>query len=159
MLRWLGLYAILLPLSMSAKQLLMARGEAMTTVRVRLAQALVFLPGVAAAAALESVIGVVAAVTAATAVGVGLANRYNAKVLDTGLRFALVAPSLACASTWAGFALLEQTGLASKFPWQIKPFLPPVVFCLVLLLAERRTLLREMAFLLGALRRPVGAGC
>ena len=90
---------------MSSKQLLLARAEAIKTVHVRLAQALVFLPGVAAAAVMGSVTGVVVALTASALVGIALANHYNAKVLETRLRSALVAPLLACVATWLGFEL------------------------------------------------------
>ncbi len=157
MLRWLAIYAALYPISLSSKQLLLARGEGLLTVRVRLAQALAFLPGAGAAAAAGSVAGVVAAITAATAVGFALANHYNARVIETRLRSALVAPLLAGAATWAGFALLAGGGLAAELPWRCRPFLPPLVFGLLLLCVERRTLVSEIGFLLRALR-PIASG-
>jgi PST family polysaccharide transporter len=151
-LRALAIYATLLPLSMNAKGLLLARGEGLATVRVRLAQAVVFLPGVGAAAAAGSVTAVVAAITVATALGLGLANHYNARALDTRLRSALAAPALACAATWAGFALLARVGLAAEIPWPCRPFLPSLAFALLLLLLERRTLIGEIGYLIRALR-------
>ena len=150
MLRWLAIYAALYPISLSSKQLLLALGEGLSTVRVRLAQALAFLPGVGAAVAVGSVAGVVAAVTAATVVGFALANHYNARVIETRLRKALLAPLLAGAATWAGFALLA--GVAAELPWQCRPFLAPLVFAILLLCVERRTLIREIGFLLRSLR-------
>jgi PST family polysaccharide transporter len=152
MLRWLAIYAILVPISMSANQLLLARGEAIKTVHVRLAQALVFLPGVAAAAALGSVPGLVVALTAAALVGIGIANRYNAQLLETRLRSALVPPLLACVATWLGCELLIRSGITSALAWPIRPFLAPLGFALVLLLIERRRLLRQAGFLLRALQ-------
>lgn len=152
MLRWLGIYSVLLPVAMSSKQLLLARGQAMKAVQVRSAQALVFLPGVAAAAWLGSVSGVVVALTAATLVGIALANRDNAKVVDTRLRSALAVPLLACAATWLGFELLARGGVTPRLPWPIRPLLPPLAFGLVLLLAERRTLVAEIGAFLRALR-------
>ncbi len=152
MLRWLAIYSALLPISMSAKQLLLARGEAVKTVHVRLAQALVFLPGVGVAAAKGSVSGVVVALTVATVVGVGLANHYNGKALETRLRSALVAPFLAAVATWLGFELLIRSGIPSTLPWQSRPFLPPFAFAFVLLLMEGRTLVTQIGFLLRALQ-------
>lgn len=152
LLPWLAIYATLLPISMSSKQLLLARAEAIKTVHVRLAQALVFLPGVAAAAVMGSVRGVVVALTASALVGIALANHYNAKVLETRLRSALVAPLLACVATWLGFELLIRSGITSALAWQLRPFLPPLGFGLVLLLIERRKLVTQAGFLLRALQ-------
>jgi PST family polysaccharide transporter len=152
MLRWLALYGVLFPLSMSAKQLLLARGEAIATVRVRLAQALVFLPGVALAAANGSVAGVVVALTGASALGLALANHANARSLETRLRSALAAPLLAAAATWLGFDVLARAGLAAAIPWPLRPLLASLAFGLLLLLVERRTLVAELRGLRGALR-------
>jgi O-antigen/teichoic acid export membrane protein len=156
MLRWLAIFAALYPISLSSKQLLLASGEGLLAVRVRLVQALAFLPGVCAAAAAGSVAGVVAAVTAASAVGFALANHYNARVIETRLRSALVTPLLAGAAT-CGFALLAGGGLAAQLPWRCRPFLPPLVFGLLLLCVERRTLVSEIGFLLRTLR-PIPSG-
>ena len=94
----------------------------------------------------------VAAITVATAVGCALANYYNARMVETQLRRVLVAPSLAGAATWGVFALLARAGLVAAIPWPCRPFLPPIVFGLLLLGVERRALLREIGFLLRALR-------
>jgi O-antigen/teichoic acid export membrane protein len=152
MLRWLAIYATLVPIAMSSNQLLLARAQAVKTVHVRLAQALVFLPGVALAAAMESVPALVVALTASALVGIGIANHFNARVLRTRLRSALAAPLLACVATWLGFELLIRSGITAALAWPIRPFLAPVGFALVLLLIEPRKLTTEAGFLLRALQ-------
>jgi len=150
-LRPLAIYSALLPIAMSANQLLMARGAGRLAVRVRIAQAVVYLPGVVAASVLGSVSGVVAAASASTIAGIALADHYNRMALETRLLAALAAPAVACAATWAGFALLAHHAIIPAIPWPCRPLLPPFVFALLLLLVERRALIDQIAFLLSSM--------
>jgi|GEM_PF-1362353 len=150
-LRWLAAYATLLPLFESLKVLLLGRGAVRATTVVRAVQLGLLVPGIAVASALASVDLVAAALLASTTVGIVLERRFNRDVLDWSLRDLLALPCAVVAAVWLAFAW-GADGLRMTLPFWLLPFLPPLVYALLLAAVEHRGLAARLAYLRGVVR-------
>lgn len=157
-LRILSVYSVVLPLSISMRQLLFSRGEPIKNVWVRLIQAAVYLPGVAIAGFLDSVVGVAAALVVSAIVAFAALAAFNARIVAGELLSILGVPILASGATWFAVDALRASGALADVPWQLLPALPPALFGLLLLLGERRKLFREAMFVLRQLRPAARGG-
>lgn len=147
-LRWLGLYAGLLPLLENMKALLLGRGAVWETMVLRVVQIGVFLPGIALGIALGRIEWVAAALLVATVVGVALARYYNRDLLAGEMRGLFAAPSVAVLGV-ATFFALEPWDLPALVPYWALPAFPAVGYGLLLAALERGRLLAELRYLRG----------
>jgi PST family polysaccharide transporter len=153
---WLAVYAGLLPVFDNMKQLLYGRGAVAANVWLRVAQLVLFVPGILAGAWLGSVAVVAATLTGITVLGVGVAAYLNRDLRGEGLLALFGRPALALAATWLGLAALARAGLLAPVPWFALPFLPPLAYALAILLLDRSRLLAEARFVREALRERRG---
>jgi len=151
MLRWLGLYAGILPVFGNAMQLLYGRGALGGNIRLRLVQVGMLGVGIAAAVRSASLEGIAIALLATTLVGLWLSLYFNRDVLAGRLAVIFVPPSLSLAAAVAAMLLLERWVDLSGLPLALVVPLPFVAFAAVLLPLERGRLLQELAYLRGHL--------
>ncbi len=152
-LRWLALYAGLLPLFHNVKVLFHGLGRVGLMVRVRIVQAVFFAGAVLAATLAGSITGVAAGLLATTLLALGLAWRQAARLVDVAPLRMLATPLLLLGACAGVFAALHAAGVLACVPWVARPFLPPVVYLLGLLAVEQETLLGELRYLADQLRR------
>jgi O-antigen/teichoic acid export membrane protein len=145
-LRWLALYAGLLPLFENMKTLLQGRGAVWESVVLRAVQIALFVPGIALGIAFDRIEWVGGALLFVTLVGVALARHYNRAVLTSGLERIFAAPALALAAVVLGFAV-EPWNLGAALPYWVLPALPALAYALVLIALERGRLLSELRYL------------
>lgn len=153
LLRWLALYAALLPIFENMKTVLYGRGAVREVVWVRVAQLALFVPGVLAASLLGSVGAVAASLLAVTAAGALWVQRANRGTIERGMARVLVVPALCCGAVAAGFGGLAWSGFSPSLPFWALPFLPALAYGGLLLLVERGRLLSEFLYLRGLLQR------
>jgi PST family polysaccharide transporter len=147
MLRWLALYACLLPTMENFQWLLFARAEMSRSVQLRIIQLAVFAPAVGAAVLLGSAAGVAAALSASTLVAVVAAVWFQRGILGRETLRVFLAPSVILLATAALCGALLAVGALRGIPALLLPALPPVLFAALLLLGERSTIFREVAYL------------
>lgn len=152
-LRCLGLYAGLLPLFENMRMLLFARARVLVSVRLRLAQLAVFLPGVVVAGYSGSINGVALSLLAAMLLGVVLGSFYNRDVVRGMSRRLYAVPLFALGLTLATFASAESAGWLRDWPEWGLPFLPAIAFWLLVASIDRRSLIRELRYLRRQLAR------
>jgi PST family polysaccharide transporter len=150
LLRWLGLYAGLLPVFMNLRQLFNGLGEVMRNVRINLLQLLVFAPAVLAACLAGSLNGVAAGLLGSTLLGLSVAWWYSGDLVERRPLRLLATPAAAVAVTVAGF--LGAAAWLEAVPWYLRPLLPPLSFLAIVLAVERTTLIREVGYLMTQLR-------
>jgi PST family polysaccharide transporter len=155
-LRWLGLYAGILPVFGNAMQLLYGRGALGDNIRLRAVQVVLLALGIAAAVGSESAQGVAIALLATTGVGLWLSLYFNRDVLAGRLGMIFVTPSLSLGLAVAAMLLLERWLDLASLPLVLVVPLPFLAFGAVLLPLERGRLLRELAYLRGHLARREG---
>jgi PST family polysaccharide transporter len=147
MLRWLALCAGLVPTLDNFQWLLYARGEMRRGVQLRLAQLAVFAPAVGVALLLGDATGVAAALSASTLSAVGVAVWFNRGVLGREALRVFLTPCVVLLATAALCAALGAVGALRGVPAPLLPALPPILFAALLLVAERNTVFREVAYL------------
>jgi len=147
MLRWLGLYVALMPPLGNLQWLLYARLQMSRNVRLRLIQLGVFAPAVLAAVLLGDATGVAIAVSGSTLVALAAAIWFTRDVFRTSVVRVFVTPTVALLAAAALCAALSGLGALSFVPTLLLPALPPTLFAALLLLMERATLFRELAYL------------
>jgi O-antigen/teichoic acid export membrane protein len=148
-LRWLSIYAAVLPLAETLKALLLASGRAAAHARIRLAQLAVLAPGIALAARTGSAAGVAAVLSATWILGTLLAAHAVRGTAPWSAR--LLAGPLVTAAVIAGaFLASERAGLLAAVPFQARPF-PPLARDAAALV-ERSDLLEELRHLREQLR-------
>lgn len=150
-LRWLSVYAAVLPLAETLKSLLLASGGAGVHARIRLAQLAVLAPGIAFAAARGSAAGVAAVLSATWVLGTVLAAYAVRQRAPWSARL-LAAPLVGAAAVAAVTAAADREGLLAALPDAVLPFLPPLAFAALIGLLERRYLLGELRYLRDQLR-------
>jgi O-antigen/teichoic acid export membrane protein len=150
-LRWLGLYAGILPIFGNAMQLLYGRGALGSNIRLRLVQVGMLGLGIAAAVQAASLEGIAISLLATTLAGLWLSLYFNHDVLVGRLGVIFVPPSLSLVAAVAAMLLLQQWVDLSGLPLALVVPLPFVAFAAVLLPLERGRLLRELAYLRGYL--------
>jgi len=147
LLRILGLYASLLPVFENMKQVLYGRARVKESVRIRVVQLVLLVLGTLAGALLGSIEVVAGALLACPVIGILLADRVNRSVLGTLSRDLFLAPVLclgmAALALGLGASELSSLGL----PYWLLPFLPPLVYGLLLLTIEHRKVWRELQYL------------
>ncbi len=151
LLRWLGLYGALYPLFENLKALFYAVDRVKGMVRIRVLQLACLAPAVLAACLGQELAAVAAALLAVTGLGMALALR-SARAILGAVPHVMRAPLVILAVTVALFLGLGELGLLGSVPWALRPFLPPLVYGVVLGLVERSTLLRELGYLARQLR-------
>jgi O-antigen/teichoic acid export membrane protein len=150
-LRWLGFYAWILPVAENMKAMLLALGRVGFHARTRVIQMCVLIPGILVAALQGSAVGVAGVIVGSWLLWFGIA--YVAiRELAGSLRSLLLVPILAAGVTGGAIGAGERVGLLADMPFWLLPFLPPLLFALLLALAERGRLLTELRFLRGQLR-------
>ena len=154
-LRWLALYAGLLPLFHNVKVLFHGLGRVGLMVRVRIVQAVFFSGAVLAATLAGSTRGVAAGLLVTTLLGLALAWRQAARLVDVAPLRLLAMPLLLLVACAGLFAALHAAGVLAWVPWAMRPFLPPLVYLLGILAVEQETLIGELRYLAGQLRRRV----
>ncbi len=147
-LRWLALYAALLPVFENMKILLQGRGAVWASVILRAVQIGLFVPGIALGIAFDQIEWVAGALLFVTLAGVVLALYFNRAVLESGLGRIGAAPALALVVVALGFAL-DPWNVRAVVPWWVLPALPALVYALVLLALERGRLVSELRYLRG----------
>jgi len=149
-LRWLALYAGLLPLLENMKTLLYGRGAVWEAMILRLVQIGLFVPGIVLGIAFDRIEWVAIALLSVTLFGVGMARYYNRAVLEGGLGRLFAAPGIALAGVALLFAL-EPWGLRAAVPYWMLPAFPVVCYAVLLLALERWRLVAELLYLRGIL--------
>lgn len=147
MLRWLGLYVALVPALGNLQWLLYARLQMGRNVQLRLVQLGFFVPAVLAAGLLGNATGVAAAVSGSTLVALGVAIWFTRDVFGASAVRVFVAPTAALVAAASACAALGAFGALSRVPTLLLPALPPLLFAALVLLTERETLFREVAYL------------
>lgn len=147
LLRGLALYSVLQPMFDLGKQLLYARAEAAKNIYLRLVQAALFIPCVAAAAWYDSVIGVIGGLTLGTMIAVWMASRFNRDIVAGVLPRVLFAPVLACAGSVAFVEIGRASDWFGVLPWQTLPVVPAATYLLLLIALEPRRLVRELHYI------------
>ncbi len=154
-LRWLGLYATLLPLLHNAKVLYYGLARIRQMVRIRVAQLLLFAAGVAASSLLGRLDVMAAGLLISTGAALALAWAWGRELADLSPARILSTPLALLAATAAGFLSLGRLGALDALPWWALPFLPPLTLLLALVAVERSSLLASARFLIDQ-GRPVG---
>ena len=157
MLRWLGLYVGLVPALENCQWLLYARGQMIRGVQLRLIQIGVFAPALLAAVLLDDATGVAAAMSLSTLVALSVAVWFNRGVLGRGAVRVFLTPSVALLAAASLCVALDAAGALEKLPAPLLPILPPMVFAALLLLTERDTLFRQVAYLRAQFAQGAGA--
>jgi PST family polysaccharide transporter len=150
-LRWLGLYAGILPVFGNAMQLLYGRGDLGGNIRLRLVQVGMLGLGIAVAIQHGSTEGVAIALLATTLVGLWLSLYFNRDVLSGRLWVIFAPPSLSLAAAVIAMLLLQRWVDLSHLSLALVVPLPFLAFAAVLIPLERGRLLRELAYLRGHL--------
>lgn len=150
LLRALGVYAALGPLLQNMFILLYARAAIWDGVRTRVAQLAVLLPGMLYAALQGSLEGIAWAFLASNVAAIA-ACWWRSRDLLRGTAWPIFGvPSLAMAATTLVWPQL-MPGLQGVPEWMI-PAGPPIFFALLVALAERQRLFREINYLRSLLR-------
>jgi PST family polysaccharide transporter len=150
-LRWLGFYAWLLPVAENMKSMLLALGRVRFHARTRIIQMCVLIPGVLVAALHGSADGVAGVLVGSWLLWLGIA--YIAlRELAGSLRSLFLVPVLVATVTVGAIAAGARAGLLAGMPFWLLPFVPPLLFALLLALVERGRLLTELRFLRSQLR-------
>jgi len=147
LLRWLALYAGLLPVFHNAKNLLYGLGEVRTMLRIRIVQALLFSIAVALAVVLGSAEAMAAGLLATTLASLALAWAWTRRFVTSPPAWRLCVPLLALAVSTAVCALLSFAGTLESVPTLVRPFVAPLVFTAALFGLEGSTPARELRYL------------
>jgi len=158
MLRWLALYVGLVPALENLQWLLYARGQMSRGVQLRVIQIAVFAPTVLAAVLLGDAVSVAAAVSVSTGVALAAAVWFNRGVVGGNAVRVFLTPSIVLLAAASLCAALAAAGALEAIPTLLLPVLPPTLFAALLLLAERNTLLREVAYLRAQFAQGAGGG-
>jgi PST family polysaccharide transporter len=150
-LRWLAIYAGVLPLAENLKVLLLARGRAAAHAWIRVAQLAVLGPGILLAVRADSAPGVAAVLSAAWVLG-ALLSWAACRDAARGLGRLLARPLAVALAVGALLASAEAGGLLAGAPALALPFLPPVAFAALLAALERGRLVAELRYLREQLR-------
>jgi PST family polysaccharide transporter len=146
-LRILGLYAVVFPVLQNMEMLLYVQRRAFANVRIQLVQGAVLAPGLFAAAWLGSIPAVAASLLVSHLVAAAL-SCYALRDLVRGALLRLYGvPAAALAATLAVLAGLGRWEAFARLPWWALPFLPPLVFGVVIFAIDRGELLREIRYL------------
>jgi PST family polysaccharide transporter len=147
MLRWLALSVGLLPTLENLQWLLYARGQMGRGVQLRLIQIGVLAPSMLAALWMGQASGVAAAVSLSTLVALAAAVFMTRSVLGGRVLRVFLTPVVVLLASAALCIALGAAGALANLPTLLLPALPPALFSLLLLLAERETLFREVGYL------------
>jgi O-antigen/teichoic acid export membrane protein len=147
MLRWLALYVSLLPTLENLQWLLYGRGQMRRGVQLRLVQIAVLAPLLLAALLSGQASGVAAAVSVSTLAALAAATWMNRGVLRGSAARVYLTPTAVLLATAALCAALDAAGALEGVPALLLPALPPALFAALVLLAERKALLREVGYL------------
>jgi PST family polysaccharide transporter len=146
-LRVLGLYAGLVPLLDNLKMLLYARALLRANLWLRIFQLAVLLPAVLVTATRGSLVGVAASLLVATAVGVAAAAYSNWDVVRRAETGVYATPLVALVTVVAAFAAWSGSAWLRGAPYWLLPFLPPLLFAVVVAGLDRGRLVRELRYL------------
>ena len=152
LLRWLAIYAALVPVFMNLRQLFNGVGEVMRNVRINLIQLAVFAPAVLAASLSGSLVGVAAALLGSTLLALGIAWWYSRDLVERHPLRLLATPALAFALTAFALTAAQTSGHVEAVAWYLRPGLPPLLYALIVVAIERRRLLVELRYLRTQLR-------
>ena len=144
---WLAVYAALLPLQQNMVVLLYARKAMRQSVWMRVIQLGIFLPGLVVGVVLDDTIVVAGSLLFVTCLGISLASYFNREIVGAELIGVLLGPSLCVVGTVLSFLFAVPAGVLDSLPTWILPFLPPVVYAVLLLAIERARLFREFGYL------------
>ena len=150
-LRWLGLYAGLLPIAHNVKVLFYGLGEVRSMARIRLEQTVVFGFSVLVAISWESASGVAAVLMGSTLLLMLLQWLRIRSLVDLDVKGIGLVPIVVAALT-VGLFSVWGGALAQALPWYLLPFLPPVILALGLGVVEGRRLAADVGFLVRQLR-------
>ncbi|NUM49179.1 MAG: oligosaccharide flippase family protein [Anaerolineales bacterium] len=151
-------YTLLDPLSMAARNLMMATGYPDKILRARIVQTVIFIPAVIGLSAVWGIEGVAVAADLMVLVGAVLFYRYTRLVVDYSPRALWFWPLVAMTIT--GGAMLALAPVWAGWPvwgaFLLKLILIPLFFGLILLITERDQLLTGWNMIWG-LVRPKGS--
>jgi O-antigen/teichoic acid export membrane protein len=147
MLRCLGLYVALVPPLGNLQWLLYARLQMRQNVQLRLIQLCVFVPAVLAVGMLGNATGVAMAVSGSTLIALAAAIWFARDVFGASVVRIFVTPTAVLFAAASACAALGAVGALRGVPLLLLPMLPPALFAGLLLIAERATLFREIAYL------------
>jgi hypothetical protein len=98
------------------------------------------------------------AVSGSTLAALAAALVFNRGVVGSDVVRLFAIPSLALLVAGSVCATLAAAGALDALPAPLLPLLPPAAFAMLLLVTERATLFRELAYLRAQLARPAGSG-
>jgi PST family polysaccharide transporter len=146
-LRVLGLYSVAFAVLQNMQILLFTQARAFVNVRIRLVQVAVLAPGVLVAGWMGSLVGVAMSLLVSYLVAMGV-SWYVLRDVVRGTSVRLYGtPVLALVGTLALLAGLARWDAFAGLPWWVLPFLPPLVFGVLILAIDRGELLREIRYL------------
>jgi O-antigen/teichoic acid export membrane protein len=146
-LRCLGLYVALITPLGNLQWLLYARAQMSRNVQLRLIQLGVFAPAVVAAVLLGDAADVAMAVSGSTLIALAAAVWFTRDAFGASVLRVFATPTAALVATALACAGLDAAGALGSVPTLLLPVLPPAIFAALLLLTERASLFREVAYL------------
>lgn len=153
LMRWMALYAGLLPVFHNVKNLCYGLGQVARMVWVRAVYAALFVPGVALAGLAGSLEGMAAVLLLTTLIALALAWRQTLDLVTLPGVGPLARPLVVLAASSALLLWAQGAGVFAGLPWFVLPFLPPLVYTLAMLGLERGLLVRELRYLMDQVRQ------